>query len=141
MWGKNFTQRSFLPTEAFTYRSFYAKIFLRTETFTHRSFYTQKFSHKKSLYTQELLHKKTCTHGRVYTVVFTRRSFCKSLYLSFIFRIIRHLSSSYLRFHALLVHSLRRLVFISHGVLCAHASSSLPPRRSKLNENPGRISV
>ena len=50
--------------------------------------------------------------------------------------ILLHLSPSYLRFYALLVNSLCRLVFMSHGVLSVHASSSLPLRRSKLNENP-----
>ena len=53
------------------------------------------------------------------------------------FMIIHHLSSSYLRFEALLINSLLRLVFMSHGVLSVHASSSLPLQRSKLNKNPG----
>ena len=92
--------------------------------------------HKQNLNTEELLH----------TEAFMQRIFCteKSLpifhHVSF-FTIIHHLSPSYLRFHALLVSSLRRLVFILHGVLSVDASSSLPLRRSKLNENAGIIAA
>ena len=93
----------------------------------------------KNFYTEELLHKETCTRC-LHTVAFMHRhrSFCTEKSLPIFhhhvssFRIIHHLSSSYLRFHAL-----RRLVFISHGVLPVHASSWLPLRWSKLNENPG----
>ena len=90
----------------------------------------------KNLYTEELLHKETCTRC-LHTVAFMHRSFCTEKSLPIFhhvssFRIIHHLSSSYLCFHAL-----RRLVFISHGVLPVHASSWLPLRWSKLNENPG----
>ena len=127
---------------AFTDRSWYTKKlsqtepFLHTEDVLHRSFCAQKLLHKKtftlrSFYPQKLLH----------TEAFMQRSFCteKSLpifhHVSF-FMVIHHLSPSYLRSRALLVNSLRRFVFISHGVLSVHASSSLPLRRSKLNENP-----
>ena len=39
--------------------------------------------------------------------------------------ILHHLSPSYIRLYALWVNSLRRLVFISHGVFCP---STLRPR-------------
>ena len=152
---KFYTERT-LYTEAFTHRSFYTKKSLHREIFTHRRLYATKNTHQSLytqilftknvtiLYTEELLRKETCTHRRVYTqtVAFTHRNFCteKSLpifhHVSF-FMIIHHLSSSHLPFHALLVTSLRRLLFMSHGVLSVHASSSLPLGRSKLNENPG----
>ena len=141
---KNLHTEKFIPIEAFTYRRFYAKKLLHTETFAQK-LCTQKFSHKK-LYTEELLHKETCTHRRVYTVAFTQKIFCTEKSLPIFHRvkflmIIHHLSSSYYCFHALLFNSFRRLVFISHGILSVHASSSLPLRRSKLNENPGIIAT
>ena len=117
---RNFHKQKLLHTEDVLLRNFCAQKLLRKKTFTQRSFYPQK-----------LLHTET----------FMQTSFCteKSLpifhHVSF-FMIIHHLSPSHLRFYALLVNSLRRLVFISHGVLSVHASSSLPLRRSKLNENP-----
>ena len=142
---KNLHTEKFIPIEAFTYRRFYAKKLLHTETFAQK-LCTQKFSHKKTLhrgtFTQRNLYAQTCLH----TVAFTQTSFCteKSLptfhRVSF-FMIIHHLSSSYLCFHALLFNSFRRLVFISHGILSVHASSSLPLRRSKLSENPGIIAT
>ena len=54
--------RKLLPTEAFTYRSFYTRhvytqIRLHTDTFTHKLFYTQEL----------LLHTNACTHRRFYT--------------------------------------------------------------------------
>ena len=63
----------FLPTEAFTYRSF-----LRKETFTHRNFYTQVFR-KKNIYTEKLLHEKLVRTDALHTVAFTPRSFCTDL--------------------------------------------------------------
>ena len=119
------TQRNFHKQKPLTHRGRFTQKPLRT----HRSFHTKTFT-QKSFYPQKLLH----------TEAFMQRSFRteKSLpifhHVSF-FMIIHHLSPSYLRFHALLVNSLRRLVFISHGVLSVHASSSLPLQRSKLNEN------
>ena len=124
-----------------SFRSFYAKKLLHAETFTHRSFYTQKFLTKKPFHRGTFTQRNLCAQTRLHTGAFAHRSFCtrKSLpifhQVSF-FMIIHHLSPSYLCFHALLVHSLRRLVFMSHGVLSVHASSSFPLRRSKLNENP-----
>ena len=59
--------RKFLPTEAFTYRSFY------TDTFTHRYVYTQTllhtdpFTHRSCFYTQMLVHTEAFTHRRFYT--------------------------------------------------------------------------
>ena len=130
-----------MHTEAGTQRNFHKQKLSQTNTFTHRGPFAQKLLHteaftqetftQRSFYPQKLLHTET----------FMQRSFCteKSLpifhHVSF-FMIIDHLSPTYLRFRALLVNSLRRLVFISHGVLSVHPSSSLPPRRSKLNENP-----
>ena len=137
---KTFTQRNFYPqkllhAEAFPQRNLYTQKLLHTEAFTHRSFLTKKPLHRVA---QNNLYAQT----RLHTVAFTHRSFCteKSLpifhHVSF-FMTIHHLFPSYLRFRALLVNSLRRLVFISHDVLSVHASSSLPLRRSKLNDNPG----
>ena len=166
--GQPFVQaRQTLYTEAFTQRSFYTKnlytekflpteAFIYTEAFKQRNFYTQKLLHAeaftdRSFFAKTTLHRGTFTQRNLYaqtrlhTVVFTHRSFRteKSLpifhHVSF-FMIIHHLSSSYLRFHPLLVNSLCRFVFISHGVLSVHASSWLPLRRSKLNENPGIVS-
>ena len=59
--------RKLLPTEAFTYRSFY------TDTFTHRYVYTQTllhtdpFTHRSCFYTQMLVHTEAFTHRRFYT--------------------------------------------------------------------------
>ena len=140
---ETFTNRNFYTQRTFTQKLLHTEAFtpkkpLHGEAFTHRSFYIQK------LLLKETLHRRTCTQRSLYapTRLHTHRSFCteKSLpifhHVSF-FMIIHHLASWYLRFHALLVSSLRRLVFISHDVLSIHASSSLPLRRSKLNENPG----
>ena len=132
---QNLNTEELLETETGTQRNFHTQKPLHTEDVLHRSFYTHRSFHtktftQKSFYPQKLLH----------TEAFMQRSFCteNSLpifhHVSF-FMIIHHLSPSYLRFHALLVNSLRRLVFISHGVLSVHASSSLPLRRSKINEN------
>ena len=94
----------------FTQRNFYTKKLVRTDAFRPSSFYAKKLLHRESL------------------PIFHHVSF---------FTTIHHLSFLYLRFHALLVHSLCRLVFMSHGVLSVHVSSWLPLRRSKVNENPG----
>ena len=130
------TLRGFDTEKSFTQRSFCPLKLLHTETFMQRNFYTQKLLHT------EVFSQKNFTHTSKEHTNTLYRSFCteKSLpifhQVSF-FMIMHHLSPSYLRFHALLVSSLRRLVFISHGVLSVHTSSSLPLRRSKLNENPG----
>ena len=134
--NQNLNTEKLLQTEAGTQRNSHTQKLLHTGDVLHRCFCTQKLLHKKtftqrSFYPQKLLH----------TGAFMQRSFCteKSLpifhHVSF-FMIIHHLSPSFLRFHARLVNSLRRLVFISHGVLSVHASSSHPLRRSKVNENP-----
>ena len=137
---ETFTHRNFYTQKTLTQRNLYIQKLLHTETFTHRSCFT------KNLYTEELLHQSTFMHRRVYThthtVAFAHRNFCAEKSLSIFHHvsfsmIIHHLSSSRLRFHPLLVASLRRLVFISHSVLSVYASFSLPLRRSKLNENPG----
>ena len=74
--------RKLLPTEAFTYRSFY------TDTFTHRYVYTQTllhtdpFTHRSCFYTQMLVHTEAFTHRRFYTQAllhtntFTQKLFC-----------------------------------------------------------------
>ena len=144
--------KKLLHTEAWllhknkTYTEKFQKL-LRKETFTRRNFYTQKLLHTEVSHKRKPFHRGTftqrnlCAQTRLHTGAFAHRSFCtgKSLpifhQVSF-FMTIHHLSPSYLCFHALLVNSLRRLVFISHGVLSVHASSSFPLRRSKLNANP-----
>ena len=122
-------------TETGTHRNFHKQKLIHTEEILHRNFYTQLFLPKKT-FTQRNFYTQTHLH----TVAFTHRSFCteKSLPISHhvsFFMIIHHLSSSFIRFHALLVNSLHRLVIISHSVLSVYASFSLPLRRSKLNEN------
>ena len=146
---KSLCTEKFLTPEAFIY--IYIQKLLSKETFTHRNFYTQKLLQTEVFLQKNPLHRGTFTQRNLYaqtrlhTVVFTHRSFCTEKSLSIFhhvscFMIIHHMSSSHLRFHALLVNSLCRLVFISHGVLSVHASSWLPLRRSKLNENPGIVS-
>ena len=135
--NRNFyTQRTFtqklLHTEALHQKNLYTEKPLPTEAFTYRSFYSKK------LYTEELVHKEACTHRRVYTRIeaFVQRSLT---HLSSCLIFHDHSPSGILisSFSCSFVSSLRRLVFISHDVLSIHASSSLPLRRSKLNENPG----
>ena len=123
-------QRNFiLHTETFTQKLLHAEVFSQKKNVTQRNSYTKKLARTahRRVYTQQLLRIEA----------FVQRS----LYLSFI---MSHFSwsctichFSYLRFHALLVNSLRRLVFNLHGVLSVQDSSSLPLRQSRLNENPG----
>ena len=165
--GKSLYTEELLHTEAGTQRNFYAQKLLSaqrsfyTEAFTHTEAVTQrnftqrllhtKVFHTKNLYTEELLHTEVFTHRRVYTqYLFSQRSFYveKSLHIFHdvsCFIIIHHLSFSYFSSSrsfsqlppALLSGHAGCLVFVSHGVLSVHASSLLPLRRSKLNENPG----
>ena len=151
------TQRSLLHgemlhTETLHTQNLNAEEFLKTETGTQRNFHKQKLLHAEDVLHGSFLHTeaftpKTFTQRNFYqrkflhTETFMQNNFCteKSLpifhHVSF-FMILHHLSPSSLCFYALLVNSLHRLVFILHGVLSLHASSSLLLRRSKLNENP-----
>ena len=137
---RNFHKQTTKPQHRAAFRdgSWYAKKLSQTETFTHRGRFTQIF-----LCTESFTQKKTftqrsfCPQKFLHTETFMQTSFCTEKSLPIFHHVsIFHVSPSYLRFYALLVNSLRRLVFMSHGVLSVHASSSLPLRRSKLNENP-----
>ena len=136
----NFTQSSFYTQKRLHTEELYTQKLLCKETFGDRNFYTQKCFHKKPLHRGTFTQRSFYAQTRLHTAAFTHRSFCKRSLPIFshvsCFMIIHHLSSSYLRFHALLVNSLHHLVFIWHGVLSIHASSLLPLRRSKLNGNP-----
>ena len=105
---RNFHKQKLLHTEDVLLRNFCTQKLLRKNTFTQRSFYSQMLLH-----TENLMQTSFCTEKSL--PIFHHVSF---------FMIVHHLSPSYLCLYVLLVNSLRRLVFISHGVLSVHASSS-----------------
>ena len=142
-----FTQRSLLHRAAFTRRNFYTEELLHRKTFTHRAFSAQgKLSRKVldifrqlHLTAKKPLHRRAFAHRRWYAKkLFRIETFIqRTLYGSFI---MSHVSWSFMICHPdIFVFMLfwstpscssfgqhRRLVFILHGVLSVHASSSLP---------------
>ena len=122
------TQRNFHKQKLLTHRGRFTQTLLHTEAFTQKTFTQRSFYPQKLLHTEAFMQRSFYAKKLLYREVFTHLSSC------LIFHDHSPAVTFISSFHALLVNSLRGLVFISHGVLSVHASSSLPLR--KLNENP-----
>ena len=129
---QNLNTEELLQTKAGTQRNFHKQKLLHTVHVLRRSFYTQKLLHQKPLNREMFTHRRFYIQKLLCKEAFVQRS----LYPSFIMSHFHDHSPS-VTFISSFSCSFGQLPpsFSFHVVLSVHASSSLPLRRSQLNEN------